>query len=65
MIPIENKFLLSNLIAWSIGMASLGVISLGSFQTGVILLAGLFFYGKRISLILFLSGKKKNLGWFR
>ena len=44
-LAMEQKFLVSNLIAWSIGMASLGVISLGSFQTGAILLGGLFFYG--------------------
>lgn len=43
-LAMEQKFLVSNLIAWSIGMASLGVISLGTFQTGAILLGGLFFY---------------------
>ena len=41
---MENKFLISNAIAWALGMLSLGAISLGSFQTGAILLAGLFFY---------------------
>lgn len=41
---MEQKFLVSNFIAWALAMTSLGVISLGSFQTGVILLAGLFFY---------------------
>lgn len=41
---MEQKFLISNAIAWSLGMISLGAISLGSFQTGAILLAGLFCY---------------------
>lgn len=41
---MENKFLISNAIAWAIGMVSLGSISLGSYQTGAILLAGLFCY---------------------
>jgi minor histocompatibility antigen H13 len=43
-IAMEQKFILSNVIAWSLAMVSLGSISLGSFQTGAILLAGLFFY---------------------
>jgi hypothetical protein len=34
----------SSVIAWAIGMVSLGAISLGSFQTGAVLLAGLFCY---------------------
>lgn len=41
---MEQKFLISNVIAWALGMASLGAISLGSFQTGAVLLAGLFCY---------------------
>jgi len=41
---MEQKFLVSNAIAWALGMTSLGAISLGSFQTGAILLAGLFCY---------------------
>ena len=41
---MENKFLISNAIAWALGMVSLGAISLGSYQTGAILLAGLFCY---------------------
>mmetsp|Transcript_6868 Transcript_6868/g.14561 ORF Transcript_6868/g.14561 Transcript_6868/m.14561 type:complete len:432 (+) Transcript_6868:3-1298(+) len=41
---MEQKFIASNILAWSLGMASLGAISLGSFQTGAILLGGLFFY---------------------
>ena len=43
-VALENKFLISNFIAWALGMVSLGAISLGSFQTGAILLAGLFCY---------------------
>lgn len=43
-VAMEQKFLVSNVIAWAIGMVSLGGISLGSFQTGAILLAGLFCY---------------------
>mmetsp|Transcript_27535 Transcript_27535/g.43327 ORF Transcript_27535/g.43327 Transcript_27535/m.43327 type:complete len:437 (-) Transcript_27535:212-1522(-) len=43
-VALENKFIMSNFIAWSLGMVSLGAISLGSFQTGAILLAGLFCY---------------------
>lgn len=43
-IAMEQKFILSNIIAWSLAMVSLGSISLGSFQTGAILLAGLFCY---------------------
>lgn len=31
---MEQKFLISNAIAWALGMVSLGAISLGSFQTG-------------------------------
>ena len=41
---MEQKFLVSNAIAWALGMVSLGAISLGSYQTGAILLAGLFCY---------------------
>ena len=40
-IVMENKFIVSNFIAWAIGLTSLGAISLGSYQTGAILLAGL------------------------
>mmetsp|Transcript_10966 Transcript_10966/g.21135 ORF Transcript_10966/g.21135 Transcript_10966/m.21135 type:complete len:216 (+) Transcript_10966:1-648(+) len=43
-VAMENKFLVSNVIAWALAMVSLGAISLGSFQTGAILLAGLFCY---------------------
>lgn len=43
-IVLEQKFLVSNVLAWSVGMVSLGAISLQSFQTGAILLAGLFCY---------------------
>lgn len=43
-VAMEQKFLVSNVIAWSLGMVSLGAISFGSFQTGAILLAGLFCY---------------------
>lgn len=43
-VAMENKFLISNAIAWAIGITSLGAISLGQYQTGVILLAGLFCY---------------------
>jgi len=41
---MEQKFILSNFIAWALAMTSLGAISLGSFQTATILLSGLFFY---------------------
>jgi presenilin-like A22 family membrane protease len=42
---ISSFFLLNDpVIAWALGMASLGAISLGSFQTGAVLLAGLFCY---------------------
>jgi minor histocompatibility antigen H13 len=41
---MEQKFLVSNFIAWALAMTSLGAISLGSFQTAAILLAGLFAY---------------------
>jgi len=41
---MEQKFLVSNFIAWALGMTSLGAISLGSFQTALVLLAGLFCY---------------------
>jgi len=40
-IAMDNKFIVSNFIAWAIGLTSLGAISLGSYQTGAILLAGL------------------------
>ena len=43
-IALESKYLVSNALAWALAMTSLGAISLGSVQTGVILLAGLFFY---------------------
>jgi minor histocompatibility antigen H13 len=43
-IALEQKFLVSNFIAWSLGMVSLGAISLGSYQTGALFLAGLFCY---------------------
>jgi len=43
-IGLESKYLVSNALAWALAMTSLGAISLGSVQTGVILLAGLFFY---------------------
>ena len=43
-IALESKFLVSNALAWALAMASLASISLGSFQTGAILLAGLFAY---------------------
>ena len=41
---MAQKFIVSNVIAWSIAMVSLGTIGLGSFQTAAILLAGLFCY---------------------
>ena len=41
---MESKFLISNTLAWALGMTSLGAISLGAFQTGAILLLGLFCY---------------------
>ena len=41
---MEQKFLVSNAIAWALGMVSLGAISLGSYQTGALFLAGLFCY---------------------
>merc|ERR1719223_2730237 len=41
---MEQKFLVSNFIAWALAMISLGSLSLGSFQTASILLAGLFCY---------------------
>jgi len=42
---ISSFFLLNYpVIAWALAMASLGAISLGSFQTGAVLLAGLFCY---------------------
>ena len=41
---LEQKFLVSNVIAWSLGMVSLGAISLGSYQTAAIFLTGLFCY---------------------
>jgi len=41
---MEQKFIISNGLAWAIAMTSLGAISFGSFQTASILLAGLFFY---------------------
>eukprot|EP00566_Odontella_aurita_P012496 CAMPEP_0113547978 /NCGR_PEP_ID=MMETSP0015_2-20120614/12647_1 /TAXON_ID=2838 /ORGANISM="Odontella" /LENGTH=485 /DNA_ID=CAMNT_0000448575 /DNA_START=50 /DNA_END=1507 /DNA_ORIENTATION=+ /assembly_acc=CAM_ASM_000160 len=43
-VAMTQKFMVSNIIAWSLAMTSLGAISLGSFQTGAILLAGLFCY---------------------
>lgn len=43
-IALTDKFLVSNVLAWSIGMASLAAIELSSFRTGAILLGGLFFY---------------------
>ena len=43
-VALEQKFLVSNFIAWSLGMVSLGAISLGSYQTAAIFLAGLFCY---------------------
>lgn len=41
---MAQKFVVSNVIAWSLAMVSLGAISLGSYQTASILLAGLFCY---------------------
>jgi len=41
---MSQKYIISNILAWSLAVVSLGSISLGAFQTGVILLAGLFFY---------------------
>ena len=41
---MAQKFIVSNVIAWSIAMVSLGSISLGSYQTAAILLGGLFIY---------------------
>ena len=41
---MTQKFIISNIIAWSIAMVSLGSISFGSFQTAAILLGGLFLY---------------------
>ena len=41
---MEQKFIISNILAWALGMTSLASISLGSYQTGAILLAGLFCY---------------------
>lgn len=43
-LAMTQKFVVSNVIAWSLAMVSLGSISLGSFQTASILLAGLFCY---------------------
>eukprot|EP00587_Corethron_hystrix_P004966 CAMPEP_0113312650 /NCGR_PEP_ID=MMETSP0010_2-20120614/9402_1 /TAXON_ID=216773 ORGANISM="Corethron hystrix, Strain 308" /NCGR_SAMPLE_ID=MMETSP0010_2 /ASSEMBLY_ACC=CAM_ASM_000155 /LENGTH=414 /DNA_ID=CAMNT_0000168531 /DNA_START=208 /DNA_END=1452 /DNA_ORIENTATION=+ /assembly_acc=CAM_ASM_000155 len=43
-IAITDKFLVSNVMAWSIGMVSLAAVNISSFQTGAILLGGLFFY---------------------
>lgn len=43
-IALEQKFIVSNAIAWALGMTSLGAISLGSYQTGALFLAGLFCY---------------------
>ena len=43
-IGMEDKFLVSNFLAWALGMTSLAAISLGSFQTGALLLLGLFCY---------------------
>jgi len=43
-VPMESKFILSNLIAWAIGMVTLTSVSLGTFQTATVLLAGLFCY---------------------
>ena len=43
-IALESKYLVSNALAWALAMASLASISLGSFQTGAILLLGLFCY---------------------
>jgi len=43
-VAMTQKFLISNAIAWALAMTSLGAISLGSFQTGAILLLGLFCY---------------------
>jgi len=42
--PMEQKFILSNVIAWAIGMITLTSVSLGTFQTAAVLLAGLFLY---------------------
>jgi len=43
-VPMESKFIVSNCIAWAIGMVTLTSVSLGTFQTAAVLLAGLFFY---------------------
>lgn len=43
-VAMQQKFLVSNFIAWALAMTSLGAISLGTFQTAAILLAGLFCY---------------------
>ena len=41
---MDSPFSYSLVIAWSLAMTSLGAISLGSFQTAAVLLAGLFCY---------------------
>lgn len=43
-IAMTQKYIVSNILAWSLAVVSLGSISLGTFQTGAILLAGLFCY---------------------
>eukprot|EP00979_Chaetoceros_neogracilis_P005815 scaffold1124_cov270-Chaetoceros_neogracile.AAC.5 len=43
-LPLDGLTTLILVIAWALAMTSLGAISLGSFQTAAILLAGLFCY---------------------
>jgi len=40
----KNNFCSNKVMAWSIGMVSLAAVNISSFQTGAILLGGLFFY---------------------
>ncbi|CAM9864161.1 unnamed protein product [Ascophyllum nodosum] len=43
-VGLSAKFLIPNVFAWCIGMQSIGLISVSSFSTAAVLLAGLFCY---------------------
>ncbi|CAM9197790.1 unnamed protein product [Choristocarpus tenellus] len=43
-VDLTSKFVVSNVLAWCIGMQSIGVIAISSFRTALLLLGGLFLY---------------------
>lgn len=43
-VALSAKFLIPNILAWCIGMQTIGLISISSFTTAAVLLAGLFCY---------------------